>query len=119
MNQACSVAQLQAVLASATPPLVIDVRRAATFQQADELISQADWKDPERLSDWSGALDKARPIVVYCVHGHQVSQGCAASLRELGYQVSFLEGGIEEWKAAKGPITIKDRRAETTPRQAS
>ena len=105
MNQARSVRQLRATLASATPPFVIDVRRAATFQLADELISGAVWRDPDRLSDWFGALDKARPIVVYCVHGHQVSQQCAAGLRDLGYQVSFLEGGIEEWKASGGQMT--------------
>ena len=102
-----TVAELQAGLASATPPLVLDVRRAPTFQQADELIAGAVWRDPERIDEWSEDLDPARRVVVYCVHGHQVSQGCAQKLRELGFKASFLEGGIEAWISTSGQTTAK------------
>ena len=97
MSHACTVAQLEADLASAVPPLVLDVRRAATFQQADDIIAGALWRDPERVEEWSGSLDPARRIVVYCVHGHEVSQGCSRKLRDLGLEAAFLEGGIESW----------------------
>ena len=36
--------------------------------------------------------------MAYCVHGHEVSQGVAASLRQAGIQAAFLEGGIVAWK---------------------
>jgi len=102
-----TVAELQVALASATAPLVLDVRRAPTFQQADELIAGAVWHDPERIDEWSEGLDRARRVVVYCVHGHQVSQGCAQKLRELGLKASFLEGGIEAWISTGGQTTAK------------
>ncbi len=91
MRHAYTVAQLQAALASVVPPLVLDVRRAPTFQQADELVTGAVWRDPERIDDWAKDLDRARPVVVYCVHGHEVSQGCARKLAALGLVAAFIE----------------------------
>jgi rhodanese-related sulfurtransferase len=102
-----TVAQLQAALTSATPPIVLDVRRAATFERANELIADAVWHDPERVANWSGGLDPARPVVVYCVHGHQVSQDCARKLRDLGLDAAYLEGGIEAWTSTGGKTAAK------------
>ena len=107
MSHGYTAAELQAALASATPALVLDVRRTQTFQQADDLIAGAVWRDPERIDEWSGGLDPARPVIVYCVHGHQVSQGCARKLRNLGLEAAFLEGGIEAWISTGGKTTAK------------
>jgi rhodanese-related sulfurtransferase len=112
MSHAYSVAQLQAALSSSTPPRVLDVRRASTFQQADELISGAVWRDPERIDEWFEGLDPARPVVVYCVHGHQVSQGCSQILGDLGIEAAFLEGGIGAWISAGGQTTAKTGAAK-------
>jgi hypothetical protein len=38
-----------------------------------------------------------RPITVYCVHGHEVSQSVATVLRALGFNAAYLENGIEGW----------------------
>jgi rhodanese-related sulfurtransferase len=115
MTRTCSVSQLQHALNSTTPPLVIDVRRRPAYEDSTEIIDGAIWLDPEQLDDWSSRLDKARPVVVYCVHGHQVSQGCATSLGDRGYDVSFLQGGIEEWKAAEGRISVKSASVDESP----
>jgi rhodanese-related sulfurtransferase len=107
MSHTFTVAQLQAALASATPPLVLDVRRGATFEHADEIIIGAVWRDPERVDDWSGKLDRARPVAVYCVHGHQVSQDCSRRLRERGLEAAYLEGGIEAWVSTGGETSAR------------
>jgi rhodanese-related sulfurtransferase len=107
MSHVYTVAQLQASLASANPPLVLDVRRASTFQQADKLIAGAVWRDPERIDEWFEGVDPARPVVVYCVHGHQVSQACSEMLRDLGLEAAFLEGGFEAWVSTGGRTTAK------------
>ncbi len=107
MSHTFTVAQLQAALASATPPLVLDVRRVATFERATELIVNAVWRDPELVTSWSEGLDQARPVVVYCVHGHQVSQDCARKLRDLGLEAAYLEGGIEAWTSTGGNTAAK------------
>lgn len=44
-------------------------------------------------------------MVAYCVHGHEVSRGVVDRLRALGLEAALLEGGIETWKAAGGPVT--------------
>ena len=107
MSPAYTVANLQASLASAAPPLLVDVRRRQVFEQSEERIEGAVWRDPEDIAKWSNGLDRARPVVVYCVHGHQVSQGCAQQLEQLGFEAAFLDGGIEGWKASGGYTAAK------------
>lgn len=101
-------AELQLALRCATPPLLLDVRRAAVFEQTNSLIQGAAWRDPSTLSDWEPLLPPAPgTVVVYCVHGHQVSQDCASRLRALGRDARFLEGGIEAWQLAGGALMAK------------
>ncbi len=86
-------------------PLVIDVRREAVFQSAPDLIAGAVRHDPATVADWAATLPATQLIVVYCVHGHEVSQNAARALRERGLQAQFLEGGLEAWRAAGGAIS--------------
>lgn len=87
--------------------LLLDVRRAAAFERADSLIPGARWCDPEQVSQWVGGLPAGAACVVYCVHGHEVSQGTAQRLREAGVDARYLQGGIEGWKAAGRPTVPK------------
>ena len=102
-----TVQELKTALDSSTPPQLLDVRRKATFQTADELVTGALWRNPEQVPEWSVNLDRGRLVVVYCVHGHEVSQGCASRLAELGCAAAYLEGGIEAWKEAGGSMSVK------------
>ena len=52
-------------------------------------------------------MDPDKPVICYCVHGHEVSQGASATLCDLGIDARYLEGGIAEWKAAGGDVTGK------------
>lgn len=107
-NPLITPAELQLALRCATPPLLLDVRRAAVFEQADALIQGAAWRDPSTVGDWGPQLPPAPDaVVVYCVHGHQVSQDCASRLRALGRDARFLEGGIEAWQLAGGALMAK------------
>jgi rhodanese-related sulfurtransferase len=107
-----SVQELKSALASSAPPRLLDVRRRATFQSAADLIAGAEWRDPERVDDWVAGMDAGRPVVVYCVHGHEVSQGCAKRLAEHGLAAAFLEGGIESWRTAGGSTTRRAGAAD-------
>lgn len=104
MDTALSVSpQHLLALRTETPaPLVIDVRREAVFQSAPDLIAGAVRRDPATVTDWAVTLPAAKHIVVYCVHGHEVSQSAAKALRERGLPAQFLEGGLEAWRAAGG-----------------
>ncbi len=102
MDASITAAALRQSLCSEQPPLVIDVRKGATFHAASDLIRGAPQRDPLRVADWARPLPKAARVVVYCVHGHEVSQGVANALG-----ASYLEGGIEAWRAIGGELCRK------------
>jgi Fe-Mn family superoxide dismutase len=88
--------------ASALPRL--DVRRAPVFDEAADMIAGARWRDPADVERWAATLAPSAPVVVYCVHGHEVGQSTAARLRALGVPAQYLIGGIEAWRAAGLPL---------------
>ena len=85
--------------------LVLDVRRAGTYAQAHDILPGATWRDPECVDDWAHELPTDQAVIVYCVAGHEVSQGVASRLRTAGRDARFLVGGIEAWKA-NGKATL-------------
>lgn len=84
---------------------MLDVRRAETFADASEMIAGASYADPAQLPGWINALDRARPVVVYCAHGLDIGRSTTLSLRSHGVDARYMEGGIEAWKAARLPTT--------------
>ena len=104
MSHSCTVSQLQAALASSTAPQLLDVRRAPVFQQADEFIAGAAWRDPEQIAAWSGESRQRAA-------GRRLLRPRASGqprLQRLNWiDAAYLEGGIEAWKAAGGPMADK------------
>lgn len=103
METSITPAQLQSALRSPSPPSVIDVRRVAAFEQSPEMIAGAVRRLPDTVGEWGNAFTGGR-VVVYCVHGHEVSQGAAQALRASGVDACFLEGGIAQWIADGGAL---------------
>jgi Fe-Mn family superoxide dismutase len=86
---------------------LIDVRRAGAYEASAQLAAGAVWRDPAVLDAWAGSLDAARPVAVYCVRGHEVSQSAALALRARGVDARYVPGGIEGWVAAGLPVQDK------------
>ena len=86
-------------------PLVIDVRKSAAFDADEQMLPGAARVAPEHIDNWDPT--HARPLVTYCVHGHEVSQRAAASLRDRGFHATHLEGGIELWRELGLPLLRK------------
>ena len=107
MDEPITAAALRQSLGSGQPPLLIDVRRQPTFLGAGDMIRGALRRDPAAIEQWKQALPAGRDVVVYCVHGHEVSQNAAKALG-----ARFLEGGIEAWRAAGGELSRKPAGAE-------
>jgi rhodanese-related sulfurtransferase len=105
MERTLTCAALKALVASRESITVLDVRRRPAIEADPRLIPGAVWKDPKHVANWAAELNYDQPIIVYCVHGHEVSHGAVDRLRELGFEASLLEGGIEGWKASGGPVT--------------
>jgi rhodanese-related sulfurtransferase len=108
MDASISAAELRKSLLSSSPPLVIDVRRNERFQEAKDLIRGALRRDPAQVAEWCKTLPRAANVVVYCVHGHEVSQNAAKALG-----ARYLEGGIERWRQERGDVTSKPPNAAT------
>ena len=103
-----SAAELKRQLSDGRPPIVIDVRRGPAFLASREMVGGALRRDPEQVAGWVKSLPAASSVVVYCVHGHEVSQHAAAALSQAGIDARYLEGGLEEgWKAAEGSLDRK------------
>jgi rhodanese-related sulfurtransferase len=98
-----SANELNALVGTARCPLIVDVRREAAFKSAPTRVAGAVWHD--HISADRLAADRA--IVVYCVHGHNVSEIAASKLRQAGACVRMLEGGIEAFEAMGGLLVKK------------
>ena len=99
-------------LGTAKAPLLVDVRRREAFDADRFLIISAARRLPDDVSAWRNALPAGKPIVAYCAHGHEVSQGVASTLRASGITASYLEGGIAGWQERKLPIRRKRNATE-------
>ena len=86
---------------------VIDVRRAEDFAAAHDMVAGAIWHDPSQVDQWCGGLDASQPVFVYCLKGLDIGRSTALSLRARGFDVRYLSGGIEAWKAAGKPLQPK------------
>jgi len=111
MSFAISVAELAAATGTAKTPLIIDVRRAQAFDADAHLIAGAIRRAPDAVEEWRGGLPARRPVVVYCAHGQEVSQGVASDLRNAGIDAHYLAGGIAAWSERQLPLRRK-RAAE-------
>lgn len=113
MAAAMTASELRTELTSKSPPIVIDVRRRSAFLESEAMLSGALRRDPEQVSAWAKSLPRASCVVVYCVHGREVSQGAAIALSETGIAARYLDGGLEGWKTAEGRLDHKPRNGAT------
>jgi thiosulfate sulfurtransferase len=74
----------------------VDVRDPASYEAAH--VPGAFPLNDANIEEFVAKTDKAKPIVVYCYHGH-TSQGAAAYLLDQGFQeVYSVIGGFERWR---------------------
>jgi rhodanese-related sulfurtransferase len=109
-----SPSDLFANFGTGASPLVIDVRRRAALEADTAMIAGATWRDPFDVPDWEKYLPRHRPVVLYCVHGHEISRNAVAALRLAGVDARYLEGGIEAWRSLGAP-TVTRRLSPAIP----
>lgn len=77
---------------------LLDVRTMKEFQSGHLPNSfLADYNNKEQFEERAKALDKAKPVYVYCLSGGR-SSAAAKWLNENGYTTYNLKGGIAAWK---------------------
>ncbi|MFJ1252322.1 rhodanese family chromate resistance protein ChrE [Cupriavidus sp. CuC1] len=107
MPTAISPRELAEAIQGPVPTQIVDVRRKTAFDAGAQMITGASWRNPDDTDSWIAELDSSRLVIVYCVHGHQVSQDCAARLEDEGIRAAYLTGGIEQWAAGNHPTIGK------------
>jgi rhodanese-related sulfurtransferase len=102
-----TIDELRARIGTADAPVIYDVRRPVAFGPDPNVLPTARWRDHMATGTWAARIPAGRDVVVYCVHGHNVSQLAAARLRETGHRACSLAGGIEAWRQAGHPLIRK------------
>ncbi|OYQ39683.1 sulfurtransferase [Rhodoferax sp. TH121] len=95
---ATELAQLQAQGQALT---LLDVRRDSARLRDGTQIARSAWHNPAQWLDWKDQVPKDVPVVLYCAHGQEISQGLTTVLHVMGLNARYLDGGIAAWQAAK------------------
>ena len=82
---------------------VIDVRKAPAFLASGMTVAGACRRLPFDAENWWSEF-AGRRVVVFCVHGHEVSRAVCGFLEDKGIDATVLEGGFEAWRAAGLPL---------------
>lgn len=90
------------VIASPTPPQLVDVRTPREREQKS--IAGSVSIPLNHLSEHAHELPKDRPLLVYCAGGYR-SSIAASILQRAGFSnVNEIAGGITAWESAKLPL---------------
>lgn len=95
-----SVDGLAAELQGVSPVVLLDVRREQARASSGLEIPGAIWRNPAFWLDWKDEFLTTPRVLLYCAHGHEISQGLAATLRAMGVDALSLSGGFSAWHAA-------------------
>jgi rhodanese-related sulfurtransferase len=106
--------ELYAAIGTASAPTVVDVRSNAAFDADDRMLVAARRLFPSDIGRWGRDLPTGRSVVVYCVHGHEISQQAAAALRGAGIDARYLEKGITGWSELRLPLRKRAVGATTS-----
>ncbi|HEY5219308.1 MAG TPA: rhodanese-like domain-containing protein [Gemmatimonadaceae bacterium] len=101
---AVDVPSVQARLAEANPPLVLDVRGAGERQYG--VIAGSVGVALNNVRDWAGRGDTAHdaPIVVHCHTGTRAVIGASLLVAQGFSDVTPMTGGFDAWLAAGLPV---------------
>lgn len=100
-----SLAAAEAVRrASAAEALLVDLRKPAAVAASGHLVRGAERRDPFAFSHDDPLMAEPRPLIVFCVHGHEVSQFACALLLLHGRDARYVRGGFEALEAAGAPV---------------
>lgn len=80
---------------------LLDVRRDIKRAADNDELSNTIWRNPAHWLEWKDTISQGDPVIVYCAHGHELSQAMAACLRALGHDARYLRGGIDAWRKAE------------------
>jgi rhodanese-related sulfurtransferase len=90
-------------MASATPPLAIDVR--SPRERAEKWIAESVHKPLNSLRAAASEVPRDRPLLVHCAGGYRSSMAASLLQRDGFTNVSELAGGLAAWESAGLPVS--------------
>ena len=109
MSKSISAHDLSKLSGTSAWPTVVASTRCFKFEEEGRAIAGSVWRDHMDTETWGPQLaGLGKPIIVYCLHGHNVSQLAVAQLRSQGIDARHLEGGIDAYEEAGG-LVLKQR----------
>jgi len=109
MSKSISAHELSKLSGTSAWPTVVASTRCFKFEEEGRAIAGSVWRDHMEIEAWGPQLaGLGKPIIVYCLHGHNVSQLAVARLRSLGIDARHLEGGIDAYEEIGG-LVLKQR----------
>ncbi len=100
------VEEVRQMMREGKPVQLIDARPRHFVSRQQDIADGATWRDPERVQEWMGELSKTEPVVVYCAYGFHVGCKTAITLREAGFDASYMKVGHLGWRAVGGPVRM-------------
>jgi Fe-Mn family superoxide dismutase len=100
------VEEVREMMKSGKPVQLVDARPRHFVSRQQDIAEGATWRDPERVQEWMGELSKSEPVVVYCAYGFHVGCKTAITLREAGFDASYMKVGHSGWRAAGAPVKM-------------
>jgi len=104
MNRRISAEQFISI---ADKVVTLDVRRKEDYDNSDQLVSDAEWKDPALIDEWVESVPHNKDVVIYCVRGGGVSNSVVDRLIAEGRHAGFIEGGIVALESAHNILISK------------
>lgn len=99
MTESITPVELAAVL----PGIVlVDVRKEEARNASGLTIQSSLRRPPFSAQIWWREFG-GQTLVVFCVHGHEVSQSACSILNNNGVDARYLQGGFEAWRDAGLP----------------
>ncbi|MEM8790085.1 MAG: rhodanese-like domain-containing protein [Pseudomonadota bacterium] len=87
-------------LTDAGKATLLDIRKPAAVAADGRRIPGALTRDPFAFGHDDPLMADDRPLIAFCVHGHEVSQFACALLMVHGREARYVTGGFEALVAA-------------------
>jgi len=112
INNYIEPVELFSIMHTDKSPIIIDTCRPAAFPKVPRLIASAFWIDSSNIRDWAVTISNDQPIIVNCVHGQNVSQLVASTLRSMGKNTRYVLGGVHGWEEAGGSTISRTKATQ-------
>lgn len=99
-----AVAPNEALRLASAGATLIDVRKPSARMASGRTVAGAEIRDPFTFGHDDPLMVADGPMIVFCVHGHEVSQFACALLLVHGRNACYVEGGYEALVAAHAPL---------------